>query len=58
MKTIRNTQYQNLLKKCQCGKHKLRENQFGVVFCVHCGILSTSVGNIEKLTENDKIIVE
>jgi len=57
MKHITNDQFVNNLKICQKGKHKLRENNFGVVFCVRCGLLSTSVGAVEKLTENDKIKV-
>ena len=57
MKHITNDQFVNNLKICQKGKHKLRENNFGVVFCTRCGLLSTSVGAVEKLTEDDKIKV-
>ena len=57
MKHITNDQFVNSLKICQKGKHKLRENNFGVVFCTRCGLLSTSVGAVEKLTEDDKIKV-
>jgi hypothetical protein len=57
MKNINNDQFVNNLKICQKGKHKLRENNFGVVFCTRCGLLSTSVGAVEKLTEDDKIKV-
>ena len=56
MKTITKEQHLKMQKNnCQKGKHKLRENQFGVVFCTICGLLSTSVGNVEKLTDDDKI---
>ena len=54
---ITKEQFQNKLKVCQKGKHKLRENEFGVVFCTICGLLSTSVGNVPKLKEEDKLII-
>lgn len=56
-KRITQEQYLNKLKQCSKGKHKLRENSFGVVYCVRCGLLSTSVGNVPKLEEDDKLIV-
>ena len=58
MKHITNDQFVNNLKLCQKGKHKLKENNFGVVFCVRCGLLSTSVGAVEKIKNDDKIVVE
>ena len=48
------------LKKCHCdkGKHRFRENKFGIVWCVICGQLSVNNhGKIEPLNENDKIII-
>ena len=51
-------QYNKMINLCQKGKHKLRENSFGVVWCVRCGLLSTSVGNSQVLLEEDKVIVE
>jgi len=51
-------QFENGIKICQKGKHKLRENQFGIVWCTRCGLLSTSVGSAEKLSENDCLIVK
>lgn len=57
MKHINNNQFISNLKLCQKGKHKLRENKFGVVFCVRCGLLSTSVGAVVKLKDDDKIKV-
>lgn len=56
-KVITKEQFEKGLAICSKGKHKLRENNFGVVFCVRCGLLSTSVGNAEKLTADDKVIV-
>jgi Zn ribbon nucleic-acid-binding protein len=56
-KVITQEQFVKGLAICSKGKHKLRENDFGVVFCVRCGLLSTSVGNAEKLTADDKVIV-
>lgn len=55
MKTITKEQYIKGLELCKKGKHKLRENQFGIVFCTRCGLLSTSVGNVERLKEDDKL---
>lgn len=46
-------QFENGIKICQKGKHKLRENKFGIVWCTRCGLLSTSVGSAEKLSEDD-----
>jgi hypothetical protein len=51
-------QFENGIKICQKGKHKLRENQFGIVWCTRCGLLSTSVGSAEKLSEDDCLIVK
>jgi hypothetical protein len=56
-KVITQEQFVKGLAICSKGKHKLRENNFGVLFCVRCGLLSTSVGNVEKLTADDKVIV-
>ena len=41
---------------CQKGKHKLRTNQYGVTWCVRCGLLSNST-NEPLLKEEEKIIV-
>lgn len=46
------------LDLCKKGKHKLRENKFGVTWCVRCGLLSTSVGGAQTLDDNDKIIIK
>lgn len=58
MKTITKEQFVNGFKICQKGKHKLRENEFGIVWCVRCGLLSTSVGTAEKLNDDDCLIIE
>lgn len=58
MKTITKEQFANGLKICQKGKHKLRENEFGIVWCVRCGLLSTSVGSAEKLNSDDCLIIK
>lgn len=58
MKHLTNNQFQYQLKLCQKKGHKLRENNFGVVWCVRCGLLSTSVGNVEKLSEEQLIITK
>lgn len=43
------------LDLCKKGKHKLRENKFGVTWCVRCGLLSTTIGTAQALEENDKL---
>lgn len=48
------------LKKCHCdkGKHRFRENLFGITWCVICGQLSiNNQGLVEKLTDDDKITI-
>ena len=55
MKHINNDQFVNNLKICQKGKHKLRENKFGVTWCVRCGLLSTTIGTAQVLEEDDKL---
>ena len=54
---INKEQFSKGLTICSKGKHKLRENQFGIVWCTRCGLLSTSVGSAEKLSDDDKIVV-
>lgn len=54
MKTITFEHYNKMLV-CKKGKHKFRENKFGVVFCVKCGLLSTAVGSFKPLDEDDKL---
>ena len=58
MKQLNNDQFQHQLKLCQKKGHKLRENNFGVVWCVRCGLLSTSVGNTEKLNNDEQLIIK
>lgn len=48
------------LKQCHCdkGKHRFRENKFGVTWCVICGQLSTNnAGVVAPLEEDDKLII-
>ena len=49
------------LKSCHCdkGKHRFRENPFGITWCVICGQLSiNNVGLVQPLKEDDKIIIK
>lgn len=57
-KIITDEQFINGTKFCVKSKHKLRENSFGIVWCVKCGLLSTSVGNVPKLSDDDKLIIK
>jgi hypothetical protein len=48
------------LKRCHCdkGKHRFRENKFGVTWCVICGLLSiNNLGLVKPLEEDDKLII-
>ena len=54
---INKEQFSKGIAICSKGKHKLRENQFGIVWCTRCGLLSTSVGSAENLSDDDKIVV-
>ena len=56
-KILNSINYQKSLAQCSKGKHKFRENKFGVTWCVRCGQLSTSVGTSQILNEDDKIIM-
>ena len=57
MKIVNHEAYINGLKLCNKGKHTLRENSLGIVFCTRCGLLSNST-NTERLKEEDKIYVK
>lgn len=54
-KTIDSQTFSKGLALCQKGKHKLRENKFGVTWCVRCGLLSTTIGTAQVLEEDDKL---
>ena len=49
---ISKEKYRNLTNQCK-KQHKLRENEFGVVWCIRCGLLSTSIGNANKLEKHE-----
>ena len=56
MKTVTTKEhFWKLRDKCNQGKHKFRDNSFGVTFCVVCGQISLKPCNI-PLAEEDKII--
>ena len=56
-KVINYEKYRLLLSRsCNIGKHKLRENNFGIVWCVNCGILSSG-DVLGKLEEDDKLLI-
>ena len=57
-KNISKEQHLRMLKLCANGKHKFRENKFGVTWCVVCGLLSTSIGFAKSLVNSDILIIE
>lgn len=48
-----------ILRKRNCGKgkHRIRENKFGVCWCVLCGLLTSTV-NAVPLEEDERITVK
>lgn len=58
MKQLTKDQFHHQLQLCSKKGHKLRENNFGVVWCVRCGLLSTSVGNVEKLSDDEQLMIK
>lgn len=51
-------QYRKVVKFCDKGKCKTRENSFGVIWCVRCGKLHGVNTLAEKLESKDIIIVK
>lgn len=52
-KIITSQQWLKGQELCKKGKHKFKENSFGVVFCTRCGLLSNAIVDMPKLDEND-----
>lgn len=44
-------------RNCDKGKHRIRENKFGVCWCVLCGLLTSTV-NAVPLGEDECIAVK
>lgn len=57
-KIITSQQWYKGLELCKKGKHKFRENSFGVIFCTRCGLLSNAIVNTFKLDENDCLVIK
>lgn len=57
-KIISSQQWLKGQELCKKGKHKFKENSFGVVFCTRCGLLSNATVNTSKLDENDCLIIK
>lgn len=58
MKVIDHERYNLLLERnCKKGKHRIRENKFGVCWCTICGLLSN--GEVpDKLEEDSKLLIQ
>lgn len=50
-------EYLKAIRLCAYGHHKVRQNKYGVCWCVRCGLLINSTLAFEPLKETDKIIV-
>ena len=46
-----------LQNNCLKGKHRLRINQYGITWCIICGLLSNSP-NAEKIAEGEQLIIK
>lgn len=58
MRETSSEQYHKLLSvTCSKGKHKIRENNFGVVLCSTCGRLFNGDTPGKKLLEEDKLLI-
>ena len=58
MKIVSLEEYSKLKKfHCEKGKHRFRENKFGVTWCTICGLLSTNNFGAIPLEEDDKITI-
>lgn len=55
-RVITHEQFMQGMKLCKSGKHKLRENSFGVTWCTRCGLLSNSLG-AAPLEDGDILII-
>lgn len=50
--------YWKLREHCSKGKHKLRDNAFGITWCVICGLHSTKPSNIPLKPEEQIITTD
>lgn len=50
--------YFKLLEHCSKGKHKFRDNTFGMTWCVICGLHSTKPSNIPLKPEEQIITTD
>lgn len=51
-------EYLKAIILCAYGHHKVRQNKYGVCWCVRCGLLINSTLAFEPLKETDKMIVK
>ena len=51
-------EYFRAVRLCAYGHHKVRQNKYGICWCVRCGLLINSTLAFEPLKETDKMIVK
>ncbi|QIN96294.1 hypothetical protein DAC15_115 [Bacteroides phage DAC15] len=49
--------YRRALRLCAFGHHKVRQNRFGVCWCVRCGYLFRNI-EYTPLLETDKLLIK
>ncbi|QIN96411.1 hypothetical protein DAC17_112 [Bacteroides phage DAC17] len=49
--------YRRVLRLCAFGHHKVRQNRFGVCWCVRCGYLFRNI-EYTPLLETDKLLIK
>lgn len=54
---INSEQHINMMKNyCSKSKHKIRENSFGISYCVICGLISNK--GAQPLQDNEKLLIK
>ena len=51
-----NGEYKSIIRLCSLGHHKIRQNKYGISWCVRCGYLFRNL-SYTPLTDEDKVIV-
>lgn len=50
-------EYKRALTICSFGHHKIRQNKYGICWCVRCGLLVNSSNTYQLIQETDKLTI-
>jgi hypothetical protein len=53
---ITKEQFNSMQNICKKGKHKFRTNQYGVTWCVRCGLLGSE--STQQLTKEEILVIK